>query len=295
MPSTLRFGQVLRGRLETYTISRQIQDLCGLQGLNHANMTFVVKSVRGHPRVENERDILRRFQDRASHNIRPMIDEIEDPAEPTSITLNRKEIKYISKRVLQALSVLHKDDVKLNNVFVNYRDGEDEVRFSDVQLGDFGSTSPQDSEWAKTGTVIGRPLWNSPEVLIETPWNTATDIWSFGTVLISLIYGGDFNIFRPKNAHHGNKNYNVEVVMSQYRYFGPFPPKYREIANKETLMSISYIMNLIPPEAMMPFRFVTELEVSKEDKEFILKIMKMDWRDRPTAKELLQDEWFAGE
>lgn len=60
-------------------------------------------------------------------------------------------------------------------------------------------------------------------------------------------------------------------------------------------MSISYIMNLIPPEAMTPFRFVTEREVSKEDKEFILKIMKMDWRDRPTAKELLQDEWFAGE
>jgi len=54
-----------------------------------------------------------------------MIDEIEDPAEPTTIALrhlddhllqasiekilNRKEIKYVSKRVLQALSVLHED------------------------------------------------------------------------------------------------------------------------------------------------------------------------------------------
>lgn len=113
--------------------------LCGLQSLwprllhrtlsltscrNHAGKTFVVKSVRGHPRVENERDVLRRFQDRTPH-IRPMIDEIEDPAEPTTIvlrhlddhllqasiekTLSRKEIKYVSKRVLQALSVLHED------------------------------------------------------------------------------------------------------------------------------------------------------------------------------------------
>jgi hypothetical protein len=23
-----------------------------------------------------------------------------------------------------------------------------------------------------------------------------------------------------------------------------------------------------------------------------VKIMKMDWRDRPTVKELLEDEWF---
>jgi len=43
--------------------------------------------------------------------------------------------------------------------------------------------------------------------------------------LISLIYGGDFNIFRPKTARHSDEDYNVEVVMSQYRYFGPFLPK----------------------------------------------------------------------
>ena len=29
-----------------------------------------------------------------------------------------------------------------------------------------------------------------------------------------------------------------------------------------------------------------------KDKEFIGRIMKMDWRDRPTTKELLEDEWF---
>ena len=83
--------------------------------------------------------------------------------------------------------------------------------------------------------------------------------------------------------------------MSQYRYFGPFPPKYGEIINDETRQSILSLMDLVKPETMTPFRFVTEGEVSKEDKEFILKIMKMDWRDRPTAKELLQDEWFEGD
>jgi hypothetical protein len=26
-------------------------------------------------------------------------------------------------------------------------------------------------------------MWSSPEVIMETPWNTATDIWSFGAVV----------------------------------------------------------------------------------------------------------------
>ena len=43
---------------------------------------------------------------------------------------------------------------------------------------------------------------------------------------------------------------------------------------------------------MKPFERITEREISKEDKTFMLKIMKLDLRDRPTAKELLEDMWF---
>ncbi|RYC55664.1 hypothetical protein CHU98_g10549 [Xylaria longipes] len=290
--------------------------LYGLRGRrNQKNEPVIVKAVRGHPRVENERDVLKRFQSRSPY-LRPLIDEIQDPAEPTTIVLkhletdlleatvqqplNKKEIKYVSRRVLEALSVLHEDgyvhtDIKLNNIFINLKEHRDEIRFSDVQLGDFGGSYPEDSEWARSGTPIGAPIWNSPEVIMETPWNTATDIWSFGTVLISLIYGGDFNIFRPKGVRHGDEKYNLEVLKSQFRYFGPIPAKVQEIFNEETLTSIVYLMELVRPETMTPFRFVTEREVDREDKEFILKIMQMDWRDRPTAKELLQDEWFREE
>lgn len=77
-------------------------------------------------------------------------------------------------------------DVKLDNVFVNYREGD--IRFSDVQLGDLGGAYPVDSKYAMEGTPVGAPMWSSPEVIMETPWNTATDIWSFGTVV-----GSDHN------------------------------------------------------------------------------------------------------
>jgi len=90
---------------------------------NKSNQQQVlIKSVQGHFRVENERDVLQRFQGRNSY-LRPLIDEIEEPLEPVTIvlkylddnlqsasntkTLNRKELKYVSRRILQALSALH--------------------------------------------------------------------------------------------------------------------------------------------------------------------------------------------
>src|ERR1700722_390812 len=71
-------------------------------------------------------------------------------------------------------------DVKLDNVLVNY--GQDGVRFTDVQLSDYGSAYHVDHKYAKGAALIGAPIWRSPEVMLQLPsgWNTATDIWSFG-------------------------------------------------------------------------------------------------------------------
>lgn len=113
--------------------------------------------------------------------------------------------------------------------------------------------------------------------------------------LISLIYGGDFNIFRSQDRPPQRRGLQCRGSYVSIPLFRPFPPKNGEIINDEARQSILSLMDLVKPEMMTPFRFVTEREVSKEDKEFILKIMKMDWRDRPTAKELLQDEWFEGD
>ncbi|KAL1882427.1 hypothetical protein Plec18167_002843 [Paecilomyces lecythidis] len=316
MPPLFRLGQTLRGKLGEYTITKQIQDTVWF-ATNHAKaQTVVIKGVKGHPRVANERDVLRRFQNRTPY-IRPLIDEIEESSAPPTIVLkhlddhllsasaqralNQREIRYVSKKVLEALSVLHDEgyvhtDIKPDNVFVDYGDTATkeagDIRFSDVQLGDLGGTYSVDSKYAKEGTPIGAPIWTSPEVIMETPWNTATDIWSFGAMIISLIYGGNFNLFRPKTVPYGHEEYGLEVLKQQFRYFGPFPVKYEEICSPETLTAILYLMREIPKSKTTPFRNTTEREVSKEDKEFIGRIMMMDWRDRPLARELLEDEWF---
>lgn len=82
----------------------------------------MAKSVR-HFRLQNERDILHRFQNRTLY-IRPLIDEVLDNSlGPTTLILRyldddilhasnnqrltRPEVKYIAQKVLKALSILH--------------------------------------------------------------------------------------------------------------------------------------------------------------------------------------------
>ena len=87
--------------------------------------------------------------------------------------------------------------------------------------------------------------------------------------------------------------YNAKIVVHQHQWFGPFPISYEEIADEDTQKIIIGIMSMVPPEKLKPFRYVGEREICNADKAFVLKIMKLDPRDRPTARELLQDEWFT--
>ena len=80
--------------------------------------------------------------------------------------------------------------------------------------------------------------------------------------------------------------------MRQFQFFGPFPAKYEEIANEDTVEVIIWLMKQIPKDKMTSFRRISEKEVCKKDKIFIEAVMKLDPRDRPTARELLEHQWF---
>jgi len=76
-------------------------------------------------------------------------------------------------------------DIKPDNVLVNYRPGG--IRFADVKLADCGSTVHSNSGYAKEGDIIGAPIFRSPEAQLQMRWNTATDIWSLGTMASNKI------------------------------------------------------------------------------------------------------------
>ena len=110
--------------------------------------------------------------------------------------------------------------------------------------------------------------------------------------MIALIYGGDFNLVRQKVVPFGHEEYDLEVLKQQSRYFGPFPGCIGEAVSEETATAILYLMSEIPFSQVGLFQRTPEKEICKADKMFISKIMRMDWRERPSAKDLLKDDWF---
>lgn len=194
-------------------------------------------------------------------------------------------------------------------MLVNY--GKGESRFKEVQLADFGSTVHLDSAHARDGDSIGTPIFRSPEAHLQMRWAPATDIWSFGAMasfsthkasstcldltgiqLISLLYGEYFHIFKP-DVPVDHEDYDLKILMKHHQFFGPFPASYDEIANQERRAILIWVMQHCPPSTMKPFHLTTSQEICDEDKESVLKIMKLDPRDRPSAQELLEDGWFA--
>ncbi|KAK4141058.1 kinase-like domain-containing protein [Dichotomopilus funicola] len=312
MASLPKARSALRGRLSTYSIVKELHRAADEGAVNQNNKKCIFKSIKGHWRLQNEADILKKYQDQTPF-FRPLLDEIVEPSDPPSIVLkhldndlltesNRKrlsrpEIKQVAKCVLQALHILHKDglvhtDVKLDNIFVNYGQTQ---RFSTIQLGDCGGVVSENSDFAKEGHLIGAGYTRSPEATFQLPWGTATDIWSFGNAILSLLYGGDYHLFNPgiQGVKPDDNEYEVTVLKRMYKFFGIFPQSYEDFHDRSTITIVNYINNLGPPEK--PFHRVTTREVPPADIKFICGIMKLDPCDRPTTKQLLADKWFTEE
>lgn len=113
--------------------------------------------------------------------------------------------------------------------------------------------------------------------------------------ILSLLYGGGFHLFNP--ANEGIKSdcdeYELAVLNRMHRYFGPFPDSFQQIADENASTIVEFIHSMGPPTK--PFNLVTRREIPPADRDFVLKIMKLDPGDRPTAEQLLEDEWFTEE
>lgn len=112
----------------------------------------------------------------------------------------------------------------------------------------------------------------------------------YGEQLISLIWGLNWHIFKPDVAVD-HEHYELKIMMKHCQFFGPYPPSFQELADEDTQKFLAFVVTIVK-DARKPFELIRESEISREDKTFVLKIMKLDPRDRPTARELLHDEWF---
>ncbi|KAK4979606.1 hypothetical protein LTR28_003707 [Elasticomyces elasticus] len=294
MTPTLKIGQALKGAKDTYFVVKQLHD--NVWSAISTNRTGVVVKSAPKSRLHREQEILRRFQDHPC--IRQLVDNVNDPPylvlerlesdalkASSEARLARSDIKLIAKNILEALKSLHEEgiahtDVKPDNILLNF--SNDGARVVDAKLADCGkepdiSTSlaadlckgfagdawhvghDVDPKWE--GHIIGAAIFRSPEAMLQMRWATPTDIWSFGA--------------------------------TQARYFGPFPLSYEDVVDAEQNRILAAILFYIEEQNLRkPFSMLQDAEVTKDDKEFICKLMKMDPRDRPTAKQLLAENWF---
>ena len=111
--------------------------------------------------------------------------------------------------------------------------------------------------------------------------------------LISLIFGGNWRIFSPANVPFDDEHYGFWVLVEQVRRFGPFDDSFEETADAERLAICTGVVVYIQEnQKWLPFSMSEDDEIARLDRDFIAKMMKLDPRDRPTARKLLQDEWF---
>ena len=95
---------------------------------------------------------------------------------------------------------------------------------------------------------------------------------------------------------YGHEDFDWLVLVNMFKWFGPIPAKYQELIGENEDSDSDKIIqahfNTVPKDERGSFNRASLKEIRIQDRDLILKIMKMDPRDRPTAEELLQDPWF---
>ncbi|KAK4445342.1 Serine/threonine protein kinase [Podospora aff. communis PSN243] len=272
MASLFQPGQKLLGRLSTYSVIKELHRAAD-QGavylaINKQGRRCTVKAARRHWRLQNEATVLRHYQVQ-SQWLRPLEDEIESPSDPPAIVLRYLDSDLRTESGRQRLT---RPEIK-------------QVAKCKMHPGGPSDTAPGWHDVKLDNIFVN--LGKSGQRF------TTIQLGDCGGVVLALLYGGGFHLFNT--AHEGIKpdqdEYELAVLNRMHRYFGPFPDGFQETADENASAVVEFIHSMGPPTK--PFHLVTRREIPLADRDFILKIMKLDPRDRPTADALLQDEWFA--
>lgn len=101
-------------------------------------------------------------------------------------------------------------------------------------------------------------------------------------------------MFSPPGVDEKDEIYRIMILMLQCAYFGPFPRKFIEHSDAITIGDLDGIEGLVTQRGgRRKYRNTLTTHISKETVGFLDKFMKLDPRDRPTAQELLQDQWLS--
>ena len=186
------------------------QEISLLEQLNHPNINKYYKTIFKN----NCLYIIMEFMDNG--DISGFINAHKKFKKP----VREEEVWNILLQCMNALSYIHKKkiihrDIKPANLFMT----NDKI----IKIGDFGvsakmeslKTSVKSGENEFTGTIVGTPIFMSPEMLNNDDYDQKTDVYSMGCAIFEICYWqpprktlqSEFGFIFKDNPITENKNY----------------------------------------------------------------------------------------
>ncbi len=95
----------------------------------------------------------------------------------------------------------------------------------------------------------------------------------------------------PHGLEPSHEHFALAVLVSQNKYFEPFPKKIFELLDDEGTAILRYVLDQCS-EKTRSFSMADAGTIHPDDQDFILYLMKPDLRDRPSAIETLTHSWL---
>ncbi|GAB7357754.1 hypothetical protein MBLNU459_g0405t1 [Dothideomycetes sp. NU459] len=178
-------------------------------------------------------------------------------------------------------------DIKPQNILLSgFDNGSHEINKLSACIADLGSASKPSNH------TISPKSFRSPEAWLGLDWGPATDIWSLGAVISSLMMGPHGELFGSHAPTDEEKEY--EMLYRLHSMTGPFPESLLSRASEKWKSRMAEY-RLVEEEhgPGMSWRWVMQgLNIREEDGAFVERILIMDPAERPTASALLADPWL---
>lgn len=128
----------------------------------------------------------------------------------------------------------------------------------EVKLIDFGFAKMFDPNDSRFQELLGSPLYMAPEIVNKKPYDSKCDIWSCGIITYILL--------------SGDVPYDIGEKED-------LPSLFKQIKEKKFTLAT--------------FAGKEWKGISKDAKEFMLKMLEVDPTQRASAEECLKDKWFT--